>query len=87
MEPSLQDVWEGAAGSPFVPIISKDNQFFIGIILLLLGILLTGLFGLSKFLRMTGKSRVKYTYLLFSRSITGKYSSYWNTCVVGNWVC
>ena len=34
---SLNDVWEGAAGSPFYPLVSKDNQFLVGFSLLLVG--------------------------------------------------
>jgi hypothetical protein len=48
MESSLHEVWEGAAGNPFVPTIGKDSQFWVGILLLILGTLLTGFFGLSE---------------------------------------
>jgi hypothetical protein len=48
MESQLHDVWESAVKSPFVPTIGKDSQFTLGISLLTIGILLTGLFGLSK---------------------------------------
>lgn len=34
---SLNDVWEGAAGSPFYPAVSKDKQFLVGFTLLLIG--------------------------------------------------
>lgn len=34
---SLNEVWEGAAGNPFNPAISKERQFFVGISLLLIG--------------------------------------------------
>lgn len=34
---SLNDVWDGAAGSPFYPLVSKDSQFFVGFSLLLVG--------------------------------------------------
>ena len=34
---SLYDVWEGAARSPFFPLVSKDSQFFVGFTLLLAG--------------------------------------------------
>jgi hypothetical protein len=47
MESSLHEVWESAVGNPFVPIIGKNSQFTIGINLLIVGILLSGLFGLS----------------------------------------
>jgi hypothetical protein len=48
MDSSLQQVWEGAAGNPFVPLVGKDSQFFVGFSLLLAGILLSGFFGLSR---------------------------------------
>jgi hypothetical protein len=47
MESSLHQVWESAVGNPFVPLIGKDSQFSVGIGLLIAGILLSGLFGLS----------------------------------------
>ena len=47
MESSLHQVWESAVGSPFVPVVRKDSQFTLGISLLITGILLSGLFGLS----------------------------------------
>ena len=34
---SLSEVWEGAAGSPFYPTVSKDKQFLVGFTLLLIG--------------------------------------------------
>lgn len=49
MDSSLHQVWDSAVGNPFVPTIGKGSQFFVGITLLVLGILLSGLFGLSKF--------------------------------------
>jgi hypothetical protein len=49
MESSLHQVWESAVGSPFVPSVGKGSQFFLGFTLLAIGLLLSGLFGLSKF--------------------------------------
>jgi len=48
MESSLHQVWESAVGNPFQPTIGKGSQFFVGITLLVVGILLSGFFGLSK---------------------------------------
>ncbi|KAK0509255.1 hypothetical protein JMJ35_008626 [Cladonia borealis] len=45
---SLNEVWEGAAGSPFYPTVSKDKQFLVGSTLLLIAFVLTGLFGLNR---------------------------------------
>ena len=47
MEPSLHQVWESAVGNPFEPSIGKGSQFFVGITLLIIGVLLSGFFGLS----------------------------------------
>lgn len=46
--PSLQAVWEAAKGDPFSPAIGKNSQFLTGFSLLTIGLLLSGLFGLSK---------------------------------------
>lgn len=45
---SLHEIWEAAARSPFEPSISKENQLYTGFILLLIGLVLTGLFGLNR---------------------------------------
>lgn len=34
---SLYEVWEGAAGSPFQPLVPKERQFLVGVTLLLIG--------------------------------------------------
>ncbi|PGH27319.1 hypothetical protein AJ80_01029 [Polytolypa hystricis UAMH7299] len=45
---SLNELWKSAAGSPFDPTFSKDNQFFLAFTALLGALLLTGLFGLNR---------------------------------------
>lgn len=47
MDSSLHEVWQAAAGSPFLPTIGKSSQFFVGFVLLILGVSLTGVFALS----------------------------------------
>ena len=37
---SLNEVWEAASATPFIPLIAKDSQFSVGFSLLLLGKLL-----------------------------------------------
>lgn len=37
---SLNEVWEAASATPFIPLIAKDSQFSVGFNLLLLGKLL-----------------------------------------------
>ena len=34
---SLNEVWEGAADSPFYPVVPKERQFLVGFSLLLTG--------------------------------------------------
>ncbi|KAH6651155.1 hypothetical protein F5144DRAFT_558599 [Chaetomium tenue] len=48
MDSSLHEVWQAAAGSPFVPTVGKDNQFLVGFVLLLLGLGLGGAFTLNR---------------------------------------
>ncbi len=50
MESSLHQVWESAVGDPFVPTVGQGSQFLLGFTLLTIGLLLSGLFGLSTFL-------------------------------------
>jgi cell cycle checkpoint protein len=50
MDSSLHEVWQAAAGSPFLPTIGKESQFTVGFLLLLIGVALTGYFALSRFL-------------------------------------
>ena len=49
MDSSLHEVWQAAAGSPFVPTVGKDSQFLIAFVLLILGFSLGGAFTLSRF--------------------------------------
>ncbi|WPH03283.1 Hypothetical protein R9X50_00616000 [Acrodontium crateriforme] len=44
---ALQELWEASASQPFQPTISKDSQFTVGAVLLLLALICTGLFGLN----------------------------------------
>ena len=48
MDSSLHEVWQAAAGSPFLPTIGKGSQFLVGFTLLLIGTILTAYFALSK---------------------------------------
>jgi cell cycle checkpoint protein len=48
MDSSLHEVWQAASGSPFLPTIGKGSQFFVGFVLLVVGVALSGLFALSK---------------------------------------
>ncbi len=48
MDSSLLEVWQTASGVPFLPAVTKGNQFVVGFALLLLGLSLTGAFALSE---------------------------------------
>lgn len=48
---SLNDLWEGAAGSPYYPAVSKERQFLVASSLLLIAFVLTSLFGLNRSLK------------------------------------
>lgn len=47
MDSSLHEVWQAAAGAPFVPTIAKGSQFSVAFVLLVVGFLLSGTFTLS----------------------------------------
>lgn len=47
MDSSLHEVWQAAAGSPFLPTVGKNSQFLVAFILMLLGLAITGVFTLS----------------------------------------
>jgi cell cycle checkpoint protein len=48
MDSSLHQVWQAAAGSPFLPAVGKESQFIIAFVLLTLSLAATGVFALSK---------------------------------------
>ncbi|KAL7969318.1 hypothetical protein HDV63DRAFT_405161 [Trichoderma sp. SZMC 28014] len=48
MDSSLHQVWQAAAGSPFLPAVGKDSQFTIAFVLLTLSLAATGVFALNR---------------------------------------
>ncbi|KAI1115721.1 hypothetical protein F5Y14DRAFT_112792 [Nemania sp. NC0429] len=48
MDSSLYEIWHTAPGSKFEPVIGKGSQFFVGFVLLLLGLGLTGGFAFNR---------------------------------------
>ncbi|KAK4164228.1 hypothetical protein QBC43DRAFT_211465 [Cladorrhinum sp. PSN259] len=48
MDSSLLELWQASSGTPFIPTIGKDNQFFVASILLTLALSLSGAFALSR---------------------------------------
>ncbi|KAL7791299.1 hypothetical protein V8C37DRAFT_158855 [Trichoderma ceciliae] len=48
MDSSLYQVWQSAAGSPFLPVVAKESQFTVASVLLSLGVAITGVFALNR---------------------------------------
>ncbi|KAI1740328.1 hypothetical protein F4680DRAFT_448084 [Xylaria scruposa] len=49
MDSSLHELWHTtASGSPFQPAVGKGSQFFVGFVLLLIGLALTGGFAFNR---------------------------------------
>jgi len=79
MESSLHQVWETSVGNPFVPTIGKDSQFFVGITLSIVGVLLTGLFGLNR-------SLVSIPLIGVPASLAIAFGAVYMICAVGVYV-
>ncbi|KAK3710737.1 hypothetical protein LTR37_010156 [Vermiconidia calcicola] len=50
----LREIWEASKSQPFEPTVGKQSQFYVGFILLLAALILTGLFGLNNNLKTLG---------------------------------
>ncbi|KAM0255121.1 hypothetical protein ACHAQJ_006125 [Trichoderma viride] len=48
MDSSLHQVWQAAAGSPFLPVVGKESQFIVASVLLSLSLAITGVFALNR---------------------------------------
>jgi len=48
MDSSLHEVWQAAAGSPFLPVVGKGSQFLVASVLLSIGIAVTGVFAFNR---------------------------------------
>ncbi|KAL1882226.1 hypothetical protein Daus18300_000712 [Diaporthe australafricana] len=48
MDSKLIDVWQAAAGNPFLPTVGKGTQFLVAFVLLLLGLFSFGIFALNR---------------------------------------
>ena len=60
---SLNEVWEAASATPFIPLIAKDSQFSVGFNLLLLGkLLVSHSFGNSQ--SLTNFDRIGYGHAI-----------------------
>ncbi len=73
MDSSLHEVWQAAAGSPFLPTVGKGTQFFLAFFLLLIGLVLTGVFALSES-RVNSLDAIYHTNAAFSdRSLSNVF--------------
>ncbi|KFH44874.1 hypothetical protein ACRE_043730 [Hapsidospora chrysogenum ATCC 11550] len=79
MDSSLHEVWQAAAGSPFLPTIGKGSQFLVGFVLLLVGLLITGVFALNR-------SLVNVPLLGIPASLAIAYGTVYMFCAVGVYV-
>lgn len=79
MDSSLHQVWQAAAGSPFVPVIAKESQFTVAFLLLSLGIAITGVFALNR-------SLVSVVALGVPASLAVAFGTVYMFCAVGVYV-
>jgi len=79
MDSTLKDVWDSGIGTPFAPTIGKGAQFWVGGLLLLVGILLTGLFGLNR-------SFLNIWFIGAPASLALAFGSVYMICAVGVYV-
>lgn len=76
---SLKETWNTAAGSPFQPTIGKGSQLYLGLILILVGTVLTVSFGLNR-------SLTSVATLGLPASIAFGFGAVYTICGVGVYV-
>ncbi|KAL7939679.1 hypothetical protein V8C35DRAFT_275481 [Trichoderma chlorosporum] len=79
MDSSLHQVWQAAAGSPFLPVIAKESQFTVASVLLTLGIAISGVFALNR-------SLVSVVALGVPASLAIAFGTVYMFCAVGVYV-
>ncbi|PTB54979.1 hypothetical protein M431DRAFT_5581 [Trichoderma harzianum CBS 226.95] len=79
MDSSLYQVWQSAAGSPFLPVIAKESQFTVAFALLSLGLAFTGIFALNH-------SLVSVVALGVPASLAIAFGTVYMFCAVGVYV-
>ncbi|KAK0762278.1 hypothetical protein N5P37_005085 [Trichoderma harzianum] len=79
MDSSLYQVWQSAAGSPFLPVIAKESQFTVAFALLSLGLAFTGIFALNR-------SLVSVVALGVPASLAIAFGTVYMFCAVGVYV-
>ncbi|KAH8129897.1 hypothetical protein ACSS6W_004746 [Trichoderma asperelloides] len=79
MDSSLHQVWQAAAGSPFLPAVGKESQFIIAFVLLTLSLAITGVFALNR-------SLVSVIALGVPASLAIAFGTVYMFCAVGVYV-
>ncbi|OCK87792.1 uncharacterized protein K441DRAFT_670107 [Cenococcum geophilum 1.58] len=79
MSSPLLEIWEAASASPYQTTVSKNSQFAVGFILLLLAFILTGIFGLNR-------SLVNLPLLGVPASLAFGFGAVYMICAVGVYV-
>ncbi|KJZ76163.1 hypothetical protein HIM_04619 [Hirsutella minnesotensis 3608] len=79
MDSSLHEVWQAAAGSPFLPTVGKGTQFLVAFVLLLSGLAATGVFALNR-------SLVNLTVIGIPASLAIAFGVVYMFCAVGVYV-
>lgn len=79
MDSSLHQVWQAAAGSPFLPAVGKESQFTIAFVLLTLSLAITGVFALNR-------SLVSVIALGVPASLAIAFGTVYMFCAVGVYV-
>ncbi|KAJ6442697.1 Acetyl-CoA acetyltransferase [Purpureocillium lavendulum] len=79
MDSSLREVWQAAAGSPFLPTVGKGSQFLVGFVLLANGLVASGIFALNR-------SLLNLTTLGIPASLAIAFGVVYMFCAVGVYV-
>lgn len=79
MSSPILEIWEAASALPYQPAVSKNSQFAVGFILLLLAFILTGIFGLNR-------SLVNLPLLGVPASLAFGFGAVYMICAVGVYV-
>ncbi|ROV96350.1 hypothetical protein VPNG_09055 [Cytospora leucostoma] len=76
---TLVEVWQTAAGNPFLPTVGKGTQFLIAFVLLLLGLAAFAVFALNR-------SIINLSLIGVPASVAIAYGTVYMFCAVGVYV-
>ncbi|KUI57141.1 hypothetical protein VP1G_04461 [Cytospora mali] len=79
MDSKLVEVWQTAAGNPFLPTIGKGTQFLVAFVLLILGLSAFGIFALNR-------SLLNVPVIGIPASLAIAYGTVYMFCAVGVYV-